>query len=204
MRLSWGLGQGLALNHGGENRRGPAPAGGNDPRSSPPTRPEASGLGTYNLSPRGTSGGFYGDMQALWDISFEVKGRRNCYLDGSTALGRPPPCTPYLVCYDHVRAASRSGQALTTSPPNALSKLASFTLLRGASLSLYDGTGESGAGAFPKGPAGCASRAWIRHGAVSHACANGSTNWLARERRRTANAGHWPGADGAAPPAHAR
>ena len=95
---------------------------------------------------------FYGDVQALWDVSLQVNDERDCHPAGCRmVLARPQPCMPYRACCDRARAASRfRARRCTARRPRASSKPVSFTLPRAASCSHMTVLENLELGAFPK------------------------------------------------------
>ncbi len=77
---------------------------------------------------------FYGDIQALWDVSFEVNEGEIVTLIGSNGAGKTTTLhTVSGLLQPRQGSITFQGQALHHETPNALSKLASFTLPRAAS-----------------------------------------------------------------------
>ena len=72
---------------------------------------------------------FYGDLQVLWDVSFEVKEKEILVLIGANGcLGSPPPSKPSPRCLRPPKAALNSTKFPSQDPPHTkLSSTASFT-----------------------------------------------------------------------------
>ena len=149
---------------------------------------------------------FYGDVQALWDVSLAITEGKSSPSSARMGLAKPPRCIPSLVSCGRARGALLlPGKSCHREAPQRIVEAGLIHIAEGRELFPYMTVLENlELGAFAK-RARRQRRQTLDYvmDLFPQAARAATAAGRHAERRGTANGRHWPGTDGPAASAHA-